>query len=128
VKGINTDHAEDQKKLVHLFLETKHQCDREQRGRRAILVGELAEFEPLTKEELDIAVAAAGGPSAWEALREVEQIKQSHEAIRRATVRFGEVQFSALPATEKWVTDLFIWAGCCMHKELNTVKGGAARM
>ncbi|KAG1864739.1 hypothetical protein DFJ58DRAFT_724711 [Suillus subalutaceus] len=65
VKGMLTDHAEDQKKLVHLFRE-------------------------------------------W---------KELH-------IKIGQEQFSALTLPEKESVDFFVWAGYCMHKDLNAVKGG----
>jgi hypothetical protein len=38
--------------------------------------------------------------------------------------KIGQEQFSALTLPEKESVDFFIWAGCCMHKDLNAVKGG----
>ncbi|KAI0708072.1 hypothetical protein C8T65DRAFT_708596 [Cerioporus squamosus] len=101
VTGMNTDHAEDQKKLVRLFMELK---------------------------ETDKVIKKAGGSARWEQLPEAERAKRVHEATRRATIRFGEARFAALPDEDKRAADLFVWAGCCMHKELNSVKGGAAAL
>ncbi|KAI0683197.1 hypothetical protein C8T65DRAFT_784880 [Cerioporus squamosus] len=128
VTGMNTDHAEDQKKLVRLFMELKVRTDREERGQRAILEGALAEFEPIAMEETDKVIKKAGGSARWEQLPEAERAKRVHEATRRATIRFGEARFAALPDEDKRAADLFVWAGCCMHKELNSVKGGAAAL
>lgn len=33
-----------------------------------------------------------------------------------------------MPEPEKWKFDLFLWGRCCMHKDLNTVKGGDKAM
>ncbi|TFK79123.1 hypothetical protein K466DRAFT_506106 [Polyporus arcularius HHB13444] len=128
IKGMNTDHAEDQKKLVRLFMELKVRTDRERRGQRAILEGALAEFEPFAAEETADTIRKAGGLSRWEQLPGAERAAHVHEATRRATVRFGETRFAALSEEEKRAADLFVWAGCCMHKELNSVKGGAAAL
>ncbi|KAG2031188.1 hypothetical protein BDR03DRAFT_936433 [Suillus americanus] len=66
VKGMLTDYAEDQKKIVRLFTEWKQLCEQEE-------------------------------------------------------------QFDSLPQSKKDDIDFFVWAGCCMHKELNTAKGGNSR-
>ncbi|KAF9218272.1 hypothetical protein BS17DRAFT_672809, partial [Gyrodon lividus] len=36
----------------------------------------------------------------------------------------GQEHFAGLLAQEKLTVNFFVWAGCCMHKELNVVKGG----
>ncbi|KIJ10655.1 hypothetical protein PAXINDRAFT_157563 [Paxillus involutus ATCC 200175] len=41
---------------------------------------------------------------------------------------YGKQAFDVLPNAEQRALNLIIWAGCCMHKELNAVKGGAAEM
>lgn len=108
IKGMNTDHAEDQKKLVRLFMELKIHTDREQRGQRAILEGALAEFQPITFEEIAETIKKAGGSAQWERLPEAARTTQVHEATRRATVRFGETWFAALSDEEKRAADLFL--------------------
>jgi hypothetical protein len=40
----------------------------------------------------------------------------------------GEDWFNALTPVEQRYASLFIWGGCCMHKEMNSVKGGNAQM
>jgi hypothetical protein len=43
-------------------------------------------------------------------------------------VAVGADVFNAMSPEERRETNLFMWAGCCMHKELNAVKGGNAAM
>jgi hypothetical protein len=40
----------------------------------------------------------------------------------------GQAQYEALSDSERHVVDLFIHAGCCMHKEINSCKGGNSSM
>ncbi|KAJ7623104.1 hypothetical protein DFH06DRAFT_1340416 [Mycena polygramma] len=40
----------------------------------------------------------------------------------------GQEEYDALPADEKRRLNLFIWAGCCMHKDQNSFKGGNTEM
>ncbi|KAF8233804.1 hypothetical protein L208DRAFT_1265063, partial [Tricholoma matsutake] len=40
----------------------------------------------------------------------------------------GEKAWESLTAEEQPEVQFFIWSGCCMHKEMNSVKGGAQVM
>lgn len=44
------------------------------------------------------------------------------------TWTLGEEVYEALPEAGKRDLDLFVWAGCSMHKDLNSVKGGNKAM
>ncbi|KIM88216.1 hypothetical protein PILCRDRAFT_3255 [Piloderma croceum F 1598] len=68
VAGMNTDHAEDQKKLFRLFETWKASCKREMCGAEAILSASLADLIPLLWKEAEQNVADAGGLAGWEAL------------------------------------------------------------
>ncbi|KAJ8489944.1 hypothetical protein ONZ51_g2649 [Trametes cubensis] len=128
VYGLLTDHAEDQKRLKTLLAEWKTQCDREVRGKRAIEQLAPLDLLPILAEEVATAVESAGGADAWAALMP-EEINIANLEIRQSMIaRLGEAAYSALPEPERQLADLFIHAGCCMHKELNAVKGGNTRM
>jgi hypothetical protein len=92
VKGMLTDHVEDQKKLVHLFREWKEVCEREVRGKQALATLPPDNVIALLWQTTEGAIVAAGGIEGWESV------------------------------------DFFVWAGCCMHKDLNAVKGGNTHM
>ncbi|KAF8151571.1 hypothetical protein B0H34DRAFT_664489 [Crassisporium funariophilum] len=47
---------------------------------------------------------------------------------KRIYARVGEVAYAAVCPEQQKAADLFIWAGCCMHKELNAVKWGDTAM
>ncbi|KAI0323924.1 hypothetical protein GY45DRAFT_1213602, partial [Cubamyces sp. BRFM 1775] len=128
VYGMLTDHAEDQKCLKKLLTEWKTQCDREVRGERAIEQLAPLDLLPILAEEVAAAVESAGGADAWAALTP-EEIDTANLEIRRSIIRrLGEDAYGALPEQERQLADLLVHAGCCMHKELNAVKGGNARM
>ena len=128
VTGMNTDHAEDQKKLVRLFQTWKAACEREMRGQEAILSASLADLIPLLWEETERNIANAGGHSAWQALSADQREEHEHEAYRRVCIHIGEDRFDALTPDECRHAILFLWGGCCMHKEMNSIKGGNTRM
>ncbi len=54
--------------------------------------------------------------------------KQHHdEAFRKFAFELGEAEFVKLDDSQKKNIDLLIWAGCCMHKEMNAFKGGCTQ-
>ncbi|EIW58834.1 uncharacterized protein TRAVEDRAFT_101714, partial [Trametes versicolor FP-101664 SS1] len=128
VHGMLTDHAEDQKRLKKLFEEWKRGADRELRGERAM--EELAPLDllPILAEEAAAAVERAGGTDAWAQLSP-DELDAENLCIRKSIIkRLGEAAYNNLPEADKQVADLFVHAGCCMHKELNAVKGGNTRL
>jgi hypothetical protein len=128
VAGMSTDHAEDQKKLFRLFEAWKVSCEREMRGEEALLSASLTEIIPLLWKETQKNIEDAGGMAAWEALSAGEREMREVAAYHRICIALGEDQVDALTPEERRYAALFIWGGCCMHKEMNTVKGGNARM
>ncbi|KIK35064.1 hypothetical protein CY34DRAFT_26709 [Suillus luteus UH-Slu-Lm8-n1] len=128
VKGMLTDHAEDQKKLVRLFAEWKRECEREVRGEKALACLPPADVVRLLSEMMENVIETAGGYQQWDLLSLDERQLHSSKAIRQLRMTFGEKEFASLSSAEKEAVDFFVWAGCCMHKELNAAKGGNTRM
>jgi hypothetical protein len=128
VKGMLTDHAEDQKKLVRLFRKWKEACEREVRGERALATLPPDDVVALLWQMTDGAIVAAGGIEGWEALPAEERDRRSSEAQVQLHAKIGQERFSMLTMAEQESIDFFVWAGCCMHKDLNAVKGGNTRM
>jgi hypothetical protein len=52
--------------------------------------------------------------------------KDAHSAMIFCDLRqtHGEAAYDELPQIQKDLADLLEWLGCCMHKELNSVKAG----
>src|ERR1700736_2387848 len=98
------------------------------RGEEALLSASLTEIIPLLWKETQKNIEDVGGMAAWEALSAGEWEVQEVAAYHRIRLALGEDQLDALTPEEWRYAALFIWGGCCMHKEMNTVKGGNARM
>jgi hypothetical protein len=128
VTGMNTDHAEDQKKLFRLFLAWKESCEREMRGEEALLAASLSDILPFLWRETENNISAAGGYDAWMALAADKREKREVKAYKRICVALGADKLGELRPEECQYAALFIWGGCCMHKEMNSVKGGNVRM
>ncbi|KAJ7906523.1 hypothetical protein B0H13DRAFT_2333359 [Mycena leptocephala] len=112
--GMNADHASDQKKKIGGEKELKswHQDD----------------LLPFIMTAAARKIESAGGMDAFNALPLAEQDILNKSMFVEICVAVGTDVFNALSPEEQRETDLFIWAGCCMHKELNAVKGGNAAM
>ncbi|KDQ06229.1 hypothetical protein BOTBODRAFT_121805 [Botryobasidium botryosum FD-172 SS1] len=126
VTGMMTDHAEDQKKLCRLFEDWKTLCEQEKQGEEALRSSELEDLHPILWEEIDRNLQEAGGQAAWDAPEEKEQ--REFAAYRRACARIGQDRIDAMTPAERKYIALFLWGGCSMHKEMNSVKGGSAAM
>ncbi|KDQ15074.1 hypothetical protein BOTBODRAFT_109214, partial [Botryobasidium botryosum FD-172 SS1] len=129
VAGMSTDHAEDQKKLCRIFEDWKKLCERERRGEAAFNSASIGDdVHAVLWEEIERNIREAGGDTGWEALSDDERRKREDEAYRRACARIGQEKIDAMTPEERRYIELFLWGGCCMHKEMNAVKGGNARM
>ncbi|KAJ3766075.1 hypothetical protein FB446DRAFT_827727 [Lentinula raphanica] len=124
VTGFHSDHAADQKKLFGLMKKWKQQLEREKRGQRVIDGLTDNEYACLVFQGSQALVQKAGGPTAWETLSVEERTRRIIEMKKQLVRDIGEEEFQRLTDAEKSDVDLFLWAGCCMHKEMNAFKGG----
>ncbi|KDQ12824.1 hypothetical protein BOTBODRAFT_176235 [Botryobasidium botryosum FD-172 SS1] len=129
VKGISTDHAHDQKRLFRLFGDLKLNYEAELLGEESFQSADrLEDVYPILAEEIERCIEDAGGEEEWEALTVEERQERERHAYQCVCVRIGKERMNAMSPEERREIALFIWAGCCMHKELNAFKGGAAAM
>ncbi|KIJ10714.1 hypothetical protein PAXINDRAFT_85617 [Paxillus involutus ATCC 200175] len=122
--GINGDHSSDQLKFFAGAKEWKKDNTYLELGYNALKgpqSSKLVEAIVIAHNEL---LQEAGGPDAWNTLSlEIRSMRE-----RTAQERFGEEAFNSLSEGEQRQWTLIVRAGCCMHKELNGVKGGCAEM
>ncbi|KAF8240634.1 hypothetical protein L208DRAFT_1374203 [Tricholoma matsutake] len=116
--GLGSNHAEDQKKLAHLIEEWKKICVLQIHGERLMQGTAMIELLPILMEEKQHSIQEAGGSEAWEALPDSKKDHLDYET-------YVHKAWESLTAEEQHKVQLFIWAGCCMHKEMNSVKGRA---
>jgi hypothetical protein len=128
IRGLHTDHAKDQKKLARLIMQWRTLTERELRGELYLLSVLPEELLPILMEAVDKKIADAGGPNAWALLSEKEQLARDQTVYLQICLRYGQTAYDALSEADKNEVDFFVWAGCCMHKELNSVKGGDSSM
>jgi outer membrane PBP1 activator LpoA protein len=70
----------------------------------------------------------AGGQAAWDMLSEDEQEQLNLQTLEDLKTAFGQEVYDKMSDEERRAFDMMLWAGCCMHKELNAAKGGSEGM
>ncbi|KIY63712.1 hypothetical protein CYLTODRAFT_381837 [Cylindrobasidium torrendii FP15055 ss-10] len=128
LKGWNSDHAPDQKKLVRLVIGWKGTALRIEMGYDELIELDTGEAQKLLDNVRDVCEVSAGGKEKWKALPDEERNTIRKASMDALALRLGEERYQALSSEDKRDMDLFFWAGCSMHKELNSVVGGAAEM
>jgi hypothetical protein len=89
---------------------------------------DMVQLLPLLLEVGQHMVEHTGGLDIWNLLSKEDQEARHQESYQDLCQDVGCKQFEALFNEQKRSVDLFMWAGCCMHKELNSVKGGNIQM
>ena len=69
-----------------------------------------------------------GGASTWDALSANEQKEINSKTHHDLCIDLGEKVFAGLGTEEQPEIDFLFWVRCCMHKEINSVKGWYAVM
>ncbi|KAI0063127.1 hypothetical protein BV25DRAFT_1802759 [Artomyces pyxidatus] len=127
-RGLNTDHAADQQKLYRLACLWKAECLHAQLGQVKIISQPSDALIETMLETNQQKILDAGGQQAWDALTAEQKTVREVTAMRQLSIRLGKEAYGDLPEEKRRELDLFIWCGCCMHKELNSVKGGNRAM
>ncbi|KDN38969.1 hypothetical protein RSAG8_09126, partial [Rhizoctonia solani AG-8 WAC10335] len=125
LRGVLTDHAADQKRFCELLLRWKQTCDREFRASNVLKEMTVPQQLDALSRHLD---TAANQICDWRTLPTDEQATLMHDAWFAMAAQMGEVEFQKLNPDEQFEVDFLAWSGCCMHKELNAVKGGVTAM
>ncbi|KDR76527.1 hypothetical protein GALMADRAFT_67262 [Galerina marginata CBS 339.88] len=122
--GTTGDHAADQKKSHEILRIWRLEVILMRLGEEALMgmdVGRcLATLIAMKAKQVE----SYGGQQKWDALSADEKAGADAQIIRD----IGKQVFDALPQDHQERLTRFIRTGCCMHKDLNCVKGGAKAM
>ena len=121
---MNTDHVEDQEKLVWLFQAFKEVCEHEVWGEEVILSLSMVDLIPHLWDEVSKNIAGVGGQEAWDCLSPDQCEAMEAETYKQVCRQLGEDELDSMTPKQWQYMALFIWGGCCMDKEMNSVKGG----
>ncbi|THU89149.1 hypothetical protein K435DRAFT_802981 [Dendrothele bispora CBS 962.96] len=128
IKGMNGDHANNE----------KCSADGIKSWKREEVVSELGEkkLQSMVLADLILYLASwnakkivdVGGIDEWNRLTPDQQADKDAQLMKDIMRDLGEAEYEKLSDTDKRELSLFIWAGCCMHKDQNSFKGGNAEM
>jgi hypothetical protein len=128
IRGLGSDHAEDQKKLSRGVKEWMITSSKYLEGLKIVASKPLQELVPIILQAGKRKMHEVGGSEVWDELTEVEREEHNKQAMEEVIEKFGAEAWAGLSDDDRAKAEVFVWAGCCMHKELNSVKGGARRM
>ena len=100
----------------------KQEAAEESVGNEGMLLMEWKQLEPLFTKKNEAMLESVGGLDAWNKLDIVEQARHQQASLQELKRQIGRDRWSHLPASVQHDLTFLVWAGCCMHKELNSVK------
>jgi hypothetical protein len=125
--GSNGDHAYNEKGTATALGVAKREAVIDNLGREklgSVSAEELHEWigvrQVIMVQEIGVAV--------WDEMSADEQTRKEEELVQKIVNEIGKEQFDRLPAADQRRLTLFIWCGCCMHKDLNTFKAGCMQL
>ncbi|KAJ7075390.1 hypothetical protein B0H15DRAFT_791892, partial [Mycena belliarum] len=128
LNGMNGDHAAPEKATAKGLQVRKKEGSIEDLGEAALAGKEYMELVQYLGAWNAKKIAEAGGEQGWNALLPAEQAVRDGKLMKEIVTVLGTEAYNALAPEEGRRLDLFIWGGCCMHKDLNSFKGGNAEM
>ncbi|ESK92318.1 hypothetical protein Moror_4603 [Moniliophthora roreri MCA 2997] len=97
-------------------------------GKEKMLDIELADLLLMIHKERMAKVTQIGGELVYCAKSPEEKKKFDCDVVDGLKLCLGSEGFDKLPADEHHDVELFLWCGCCMHKDLNSFRGGNMEM
>ncbi|KAF8205788.1 hypothetical protein K438DRAFT_1579294 [Mycena galopus ATCC 62051] len=124
LKGVNSDHASPEKASANGVGDWKHDDAIQELGENALAGKEFMDLVLYLSAWNAKKIAEAGGTEGWEALSDAEKAMRDKNLMNEIVTALGKEAYGALSPADRRELDLFIWAGCCMHKDLNSFRGG----
>src|ERR1700691_5181266 len=128
LKGMNSDHAEDQKKAFRIFAKLKRDVAMEALGADKISKMQTNEFNQLFNKTHADLINECGGTESWDTLTDEEQTDKLTDLLQNFNIEIGGKVWEDLSLEQQEEMLEFFGVGCGMHKDLNGVKGGNIAM
>lgn len=128
LKGMCGDHASKEKSAARGLADKKRDASIEDLGEDALLSLSVPDLVKYLSAWNQKKIAAAGGMDEWNKLSPLEQAQRDKALMNEITMALGKEEYDALPPDDRRELDLFMWAGCCMHKNENSFEGGNTEM
>ncbi|KAJ7877146.1 hypothetical protein B0H13DRAFT_1631869 [Mycena leptocephala] len=128
LKGMNGDHASVEKGTAMGIKDLKIEAAIQDLGEAALGGKAFMELVHYLAAWNAKKIAEAGGEEGWKALSPAEQAECDAKLMTEIVAALGKESYDALSPEDRRTVDLFIWGGCCMHKDQNSFKGGNTEM
>jgi hypothetical protein len=125
---MNGDHTSTEKSTGHGISNLKHEDGVNELGENRLGVMSLSNLVVYLQAWNAKKIADAGGAAAWNVLSPKKQAERNKALMEEVVETLGQAEYDALPPADKRCIDLFICAGCCMHKDQNSFLGGSKEM
>ncbi|KAJ7248128.1 hypothetical protein B0H12DRAFT_1000452, partial [Mycena haematopus] len=128
LNGMCGDHASNEKSTASGMEGLKKEAVIEDLGEAALAGKEYMELVHYLAAWNTKKIADSGGEDAWNALSPAEQSVLDAQLMKQVVTALGKEEYDTMDPAERRKLDLFIWGSCCMHKDLNSFKGGNTEM
>ncbi|KAF7351568.1 hypothetical protein MSAN_01589300 [Mycena sanguinolenta] len=128
LKGMHGDHAASEQSTAKGLKQLKHEAAIQDLGEQALAGKAYMELVDYLGAWNARKILEAGGKEGWDALSPAEQVARDKKMMDDIVTVLGREAYNSLNAADRRTLDLFIWAGCCMHKDLNSFRGGNNEM
>jgi len=124
LKGMHGDHASKEKSAARGLNKRKKQSQLEGLGEDALLTMDVHNLVQYLAYWNTKKIDCAGGLHQLNVLLPLEQAKCDKALMDKILNTLGRKEYEALSLEDQHELDLFIWAGCCMHKDQNSFQAG----
>ncbi|KAJ7650528.1 hypothetical protein FB45DRAFT_1017922 [Roridomyces roridus] len=130
LRGMCGDHANNEKALSNTFKEVKHEALLQDLGEERLreLDGQIDELRTLTQRLMGRKFDDAGGFDVYMRLSPEDKAAHDLACVHAMTRELGEEALNKLDEADRRLLTVWVWTGCCMHKDQNSFKGGNTHM
>lgn len=126
--GMNSDHCAKEKKDARMLQELKNWAVEQSLGEDAIFELTTWQIDELFEKAQKEMIKNAGGKKKWDNLSESAKSTKQAGLMENILSDLGKKELEKLPEDQRRILQLFIWAGCGCHKDLNTIRAGYMEM
>ncbi|KAF8153365.1 hypothetical protein B0H34DRAFT_663367 [Crassisporium funariophilum] len=123
LKGMCLDHASAKKAASDLLRTWKESETMQDLGETELSKMDVVGLIAFLNKQKAVLIKGLGGVVAWNTLGDVIQSKHEVKLMNKLKEELGQKVYATLPSEACSALDLFVWAGCCMHKDQNSFKG-----
>ncbi|KAJ7589240.1 hypothetical protein C8J56DRAFT_1048873 [Mycena floridula] len=128
LRGMMGDHAANEKKTAALLESWKEEQGVRELGEASLAHQDMATVLHMIRETRRLEVEVLGGIEVYMKISSEEGALLDLRVVDTIIEKLERTEFDALASEEKREMTLFLWCGCCMHKDQNSAKSGNAAM